>query len=346
MSECVQNEDSFYAQYLGISRSLLAAYPIPSSTGTTPADLPDSLEVKETMKDMLPPSPNVFTEDYFSRPTYPIKILLLISQFYGFSEIDDEFQSQLLLSSNEKKHKCIMNQIWFAHLLGFDSSTTRSVIDKFKNIRSILTHRSAGAPSVSTVTGTAGTAGPAYTATPARELAVQSASGPAPGLPAVESQGTQGHQLRTEDHSDPLGSYIPLHRRNNPSSGLQVAAEDTRKATYVHQHFSQTKFTGEMSQSIIMHLRDYENCARQHRLSPTQKADYLVNSLGGTARNFMLSIFVPGMTFDDTSSLMLREYDSDSRQLQVQSSLKGLKLGSFMTSQSIFTESKGLNKIV
>eukprot|EP00171_Calliarthron_tuberculosum_P000916 IDg916t1 len=63
MSECVQNEDSFYALYLGIARSILAAHQIPSSTGTTPAELPDPLEVKDTMKDMLPPSLTVFADD-------------------------------------------------------------------------------------------------------------------------------------------------------------------------------------------------------------------------------------------------------------------------------------------
>lgn len=71
-----------------------------------------------------------------------------------------------------------MNQIWFIHVLGLNSSATRSAFQNFKITRSILVHRNVDAPSASTVAGTAGAEGPAYYATLARELAVQSTSGP------------------------------------------------------------------------------------------------------------------------------------------------------------------------
>ncbi len=74
-----------------------------------------------------------------------------------------------------------------------------------------------------------------------------------------------------------------------------------------------------------MHLREYATCARQHRMTPAQKADYFVNSLEGAARNFLLSNFTPATTFEEVAALIKREYDSDARQMEVQSSLEGSK---------------------
>ncbi len=71
-----------------------------------------------------------------------------------------------------------------------------------------------------------------------------------------------------------------------------------------------------------------------------------MNSLEGAARNFILSNFTPGMSFENAAAMMKREYDSDSCQLQVQSSLEWLKLSSFMSAHSVSTESEGLSKIV
>ena len=62
---------------------------------------------------MLPAPSAVFTEGYYSRPTYPIKVLFTIAQFYGFAVVEEAFLAQLALSNYEKSHKGIMNQMWF-----------------------------------------------------------------------------------------------------------------------------------------------------------------------------------------------------------------------------------------
>ena len=50
---------------------------------------------------------------------------------------------------------------------------------------------------------------------------------------------------------------------------------DSRKATNVFQYFKDNKFTGDISQSIELSIRDYNVCARQHNLTTKQKADFL-----------------------------------------------------------------------
>ncbi len=109
MTECIQNEDDFYAIYLGVARNLLGSYSVPTSTGTTPAVLPDAFEFSATMAEMLPAPSGVFKADYFSRPTYPIKVLYTIAEFDGFDEVEDAFTSQLALSNYDKAQRGIMN---------------------------------------------------------------------------------------------------------------------------------------------------------------------------------------------------------------------------------------------
>ncbi len=182
ITECIQQKDDFYVLYLGASRNVFVSHLIPASTGTTPAVLPDASEVCGTMVEMLPAPSAVFTEDYFSRPKYPIKVLFNIAQFYGFDNVEDAFLAQLSLSNYEKAHKGILNQTRFAYVLGMDPGSTRPVIDKFKNARSILTHRQPGAPGAPAVPAKPDTAEPGSAASHASRLAVQSVSGPIPGL--------------------------------------------------------------------------------------------------------------------------------------------------------------------
>ncbi len=46
------------------------------------------------MAEMIPASSAVFTEDYFSRPTYLIKVMFSTAQFYGFDTVQDDFPAK------------------------------------------------------------------------------------------------------------------------------------------------------------------------------------------------------------------------------------------------------------
>ena len=127
---------------------------------------------------------------------------------------------------------------------------------------------------------------------------------------------------------------------------LSMDPGDMRKANYVHQQFSGRKFKGNLSQSVEFLLRDYEACAHQHRLTPAQKAEYFMNVLEGPARTYLLNKYAQGMAYEHVVQLMRREYDSDSRQLQVQSTLECLNLDTFMSTRSLNTHSDGLTKLV
>ena len=61
MATCVQDEDDFHRQYVGVARNVLQLFPFPQSPRATAAVMPDPLEVGEAMSDMLPILSYVFT---------------------------------------------------------------------------------------------------------------------------------------------------------------------------------------------------------------------------------------------------------------------------------------------
>ena len=69
-----------------------------------------------------------------------------------------------------------------------------------------------------------------------------------------------------------------------------------------------------------------------------QKADYFSKVLNGLALKFFLKAYVSGMTHGEIAKAKNFEYKSDSRKLQVQSSLEGPTLHSFIAPNSLNTE--------
>ena len=110
MSPCVQDEDEFHRQYLGVARNVLELFPFPQRSGVTAAVMPDRLEVWEAMSDMLPSPASVFTTDYFSRPVFPLKVLFNIAELFGFAKIPNDILAHVFLRDHERGHKNIMSQ--------------------------------------------------------------------------------------------------------------------------------------------------------------------------------------------------------------------------------------------
>lgn len=108
--------------------------------------------------------------------------------------------------------------------------------------------------------------------------------------------------MRPSDEDPPISD----DRSNDKSAPHRSASErdDTQKASYIFQHFKFSRFTGEQSQPIELMLREYNFCARQHRLSPSQKADYFFIALDGPARTFIFNNARDDMSFQEMTKLM------------------------------------------
>eukprot|EP00171_Calliarthron_tuberculosum_P023610 IDg23610t1 len=296
MTESIQHEDEFFSCYLNIARSVLAIYDVPHSTGTTPYLLPPSPHVREAMSDMLPALPEIYKDDFYTRPMYPIKALFNVAKFYRFETLDDEFTAALNLSDHEKSDRSIMTQAWFANLAGADADTTRTIIDSFKNKRSILTHRPPSAPVVDTrqVDPQRPPLGPGpgpFRRTPLEPGSSMSHAAPPPRPSTVASGVHKDHPQRehaaTHRVDDVTAHLSDMQIERLRRSEVKQGQVDTRKANYVAPADVGTE------------------------------SDYFANTLDGAARNFLLSHFTPGIPYEQLECLMKTEYDSDSRQLQM-----------------------------
>ena len=334
MANCIKEEDEHHSLYLGIARDVLELFPIPEPAdgGNDPADMPEAIEVLEVMADMLPGPFAVFTQEYYSKPPYPVKVLYQIAKLYGFSAVPREYGHRMCISPYEAAHQGVVMQVWLAHTLGIDPSSARSIVDLYVTARSL-------APSSQT---TDAAQAQVQIAPPAAVEPMNQPRSETAGRPVQQNAEVPGGQLARYARED-RGSRTQA-TRNTADAGTEGA--DTRKANYVSQQFAGRKFKGDLKQSIDLLLRDYEACARQHQLTAAQKAEYFINTLEGPARTYHLNHFVFGMTYDEVAEMMRREYDSDSRQLQVQNKLECINLETFMADNSLTTHTQGLTKLV
>eukprot|EP00171_Calliarthron_tuberculosum_P009544 IDg9544t1 len=118
-----------------------------------------------------------------------------------------------------------------------------------------------------------------------------------------------------DDSHPPCTRELPGHypRRSYGSDALA----DPRKANYISSYFSNRLFTGQLSQSIELTIRDYKQCAEMYQLTNEQKDSYFINTLGDPARTFYLNNYKRGMNFEQVSELMVDKYNSNSKQIQV-----------------------------
>lgn len=110
--------------------------------------------------------------------------------------------------------------------------------------------------------------------------------------------------------------------------------------------FRDNTFNGDLSQDIMETMKLYAICSRQHRLSQAQKADFFVHVFEGSARKFFFENANGEMPYNDMVRVMLKEYVSDARQMQVKGTLETLRLRSFMKEKELEDVSEGLSKMV
>ena len=120
---------------------------------------------------------------------------------------------------------------------------------------------------------------------------------------------------------------------------------DSRKATNAFQYFNDNKLTGDINKSIEMTIRGHNVCAGQHRFTEKQKSVFFVNVLVDPARTFFFNDAQDDMSFDEIARIMIREYNSDARQLSLQGMLETLRLEKYISEHNISNHSVGLTKV-
>lgn len=79
-----------------------------------------------------------------------------------------------------------------------------------------------------------------------------------------------------------------------------------------------------------MNIRYYNACVRQHSFSESEKANFFINFLWCSLKTFFNNAR-NGMEFEEMAEMMVREFNSDSGQLQVQGMLETFRLAKDMS---------------
>lgn len=126
----------------------------------------------------------------------------------------------------------------------------------------------------------------------------------------------------------PFASWEPSQRWAVflESEAVLNDGSDFRKATNIFQYFKDSKFSGDISQSIELTIRDYIVCVRQRKFTPNQKADLFINTLADPARTYFFNLARDNMSFEEMAAMMVSQYNNGARQLKVQGVLETLRL--------------------
>ena len=332
--ETVIPREDLLKELVDVAKAVLDMFPIDGSASASTA-MPDPEEVEEFMQSLLPSPVDVFTDSFFRAPLFALVSLYKVADLYGCVAPQYPLYGHLELTDVERANKNIAAHVWFADFLGCDGETILACLARYKDSR--------GTPdSLRRLTVKISSAD---TRTEQAQLSVNT---PRAQKNDVERPDSGSGSINREDEVE-----APRRRAENrpPSSNVPSEAghsdgDDSRKATNVFQYFKDNKFSGELSQSIEMTLRDYNVCTRQHRLSARQKADFFINVLSGPARTFFFNNARDDMSFEEMAQMMVMEYNSDSRQLQVQGMLETLRLEKHMSEHEVSSPSEGLTQII
>eukprot|EP00171_Calliarthron_tuberculosum_P022573 IDg22573t1 len=124
----------------GAARCVLKRYPVTSTTCTGLTLLPGPV-VLDHLRQLLLDADGAFTDDYFQKPVYALRVLFDIAVFYDAVQVEHEFISQLQLSTDDGAREDVQRQIWLAHLLGLDINSTRTVVERYTDVRPRSTRR-------------------------------------------------------------------------------------------------------------------------------------------------------------------------------------------------------------
>lgn len=179
-------------------------------------------------------------------------------------------------------------------------------------------------------------------------------------MPAVPSAQSRDHETISEkiDRYDPSrdlpsnGGHTPFEEfctTANPRSARSQTVQDfadSRKATNFFQYFKDSKTTGDTNRSIELTIRDFIVWARKHCLTAQQKADFIVSVLRDSARTLFFNAAKDDMRFDELTMMMIDEYNTDARHLQMQRKLEILRLDRYMADHSHTIEDEDLTESV
>eukprot|EP00171_Calliarthron_tuberculosum_P023415 IDg23415t1 len=128
------------------------------------------------------------------------------------------------------------------------------------------------------------------------------------------------------------GVEVTTRSNIGAASGFQPREDKTAHNMGMRFRDKDTKFSGDIGQSWMEYVAEYQQVARDYGLSPAQKKQYLHNLLRGDAKRFYLDqVDNQVNNFNQAVLVIENEYNSVVRQNRVKTYLGTLRLSKFVT---------------
>jgi len=330
-----------YRRFQAVASTILNLYPVSESSEITPVELDDPEEVEATLRDSLDPPATVFGDEFFTSAMYPLRLLYDIARFYDVSAISLDWLEEIGPSPSDERDKSIVAVQWLCNMLAMAPSDARLIIDEFKNSRKlngISSNTMAAAPVLRTTA-------PSTSTEPPVPPPFFDAAPLAPSTTAVDSKDAQGGIPRVDTGRHERIESLH-HRNRRETSAISAEYAQMKKSNFITSHFYKKKFTGALTESIAVTLRDYRHASGLYKLDDACMADNFGLALEDPAKDFFLSTVQPGMSFEDISAFMIAEYNSNSRQIQVRRMLDTMRIDTFMAEKGITSEQAALTDMI
>ena len=136
------------------------------------------------------------------------------------------------------------------------------------------------------------------------------------------------------------------HTGHGPNIEENSHVSQQKKAVAVDQYFKNTKFGGHADESFEDTLRDFDICAVQQNLTPSERSLFFVNALKGSARSHFLNKCSSDMPFKEIVYRMRHQFNSEAKRQQLWNEIMKLHLPTYMADNKITSEKEGLRSLV
>eukprot|EP00171_Calliarthron_tuberculosum_P001155 IDg1155t1 len=143
-----------------------------------------------------------------------------------------------------------------------------------------------------------------------------------------------------------IGAGPSAAGRVETTETFSAPSADHKTAHSIAMRFkdSSAKFSGDIGESWMEYVAEYQQVARDYNLSPSQKLQFLHNLVRGDAKRFYLnSVESHVNTFRQAVDMISMEYNSVVRQNRVKNYLNGLRLSTFLKQD--MTPSEALERV-
>ena len=353
-------------------QSVMECFPFPE-TGEKTWD-ETSEEITSFLRGILPSPEDIFVEEYFKEPLFMIQILHDLAKIYGFADVPDKLLQKLIQSEFDHGNSILLTHIWFSFFMFPDTDFVEGVVNRYrfgpgcpnpiiraKALGKYPQQKAEVEEDEATEVGSSSTdttrritrsqAGPYKREETNNEEEIN----PIPKRKVTYNETTEGIHVTVSQDTERKGKAFQDKVNSNYTSKVQEEGntdipfkrdDRSKKASSVYSQLKDSRFSGDISQSLELTIRDYNVCARQHGLSPTEKADLFINAFTEPARTYFYMNANDSMKFEEMVEMMMVEYDSDARREQVLTHLQNLNLKSHMKKEEITDEHEGLTSIV